>query len=281
MIEIGKWNTLKITRKKDFGVYLADEEDETKDVLLPSRQVPKDAKIGDMLKVFIYKDSMDRLISTMKTPYITIDELAVLRCVSTSSIGAFMDWGLEKDLLMPFKQQTGKVVEGKDYLVRMYLDKTERLCVSMKLYNYLSTDSPYSAGDIVTCIVYESNPELGAFVAVDAKYNGLIPRREIHTKIMAGDILSGRVTKVRDDGKLYITTLKPIDEQMKEDCGIILNIIKSYDGILPFDDKTDKEVIERECGLSKNAFKRAVGRLLKSGAIIKKENKIFLNEEGD
>lgn len=194
-------------------------------------------------------------------------QLTVLKCISVSSIGAFMDWGLEKDILLPFREQTCKVTEGREYLVRMYLDKSERLCVSMKVYNDLSSASPYKAGDSVSGIVHEFNSELGAFLAVDNKYSALIPKREIHSKIMVGDKISGRVSKVRDDGKLDITILKPINEQIEADCSMIIDIINSYDGVLPFTDRADKEVIEKEFGMSKNAFKRAVGRLLKQGRI--------------
>lgn len=279
MIEIGKWNSLEIVKIKDFGFYLGAEDDNTMDVLLPIKQVPHGAGKGDRIDVFVYRDSKDRLIATVNEPYITLGELKVLKCISVSSIGAFMDWGLEKDILLPFREQTCKVIEGREYLVRMYLDKSERLCVSMKVYDYLSSSSPYGEGDSVTGIVHEFNPELGAFVAVDNKYTALIPKREIHSKIIVGDVISGRVSKVREDGKLDITILKPINEQIDADCGMILDIIESYDGILPFNDRADREIIEREFGMSKNAFKRAVGRLLKQGRVRITENSIIIIKE--
>lgn len=266
MIRLGEWNELEVVKEKDFGIYLSDKE-KSAEVLLPGKEVPKTTRIGDKLKVFIYRDSSDRIIATMETPLITMGELAVLRCAHLSKIGAFMDWGLPKDILLPFKEQKGKVEEGKEYLVRMYADRSDRLCVSMKVYSYLSTDSPYKEGDEVSGIVYEYSHELGAFVAVDDKYSALIPKKEIHSRINVGDRITGRVANVREDGKMNITIQKPIKQQIEQDSEMVFKIIESYGGILPFNDKADKEVIEREFGLSKNAFKRAVGRLLKQGQV--------------
>lgn len=277
MLKIGEWNNLKVIKQKDFGIYLSDDE-ESGDVLLPVKQVPAGVSKGEYLKVFIYKDSRDRIIATVNEPYITMGQIKLLACKSLSSIGAFMDWGLEKDILLPFREQTCRVEEGKEYLVKMYLDKSERLCVSMKIYNSLSTDSPYKEGDTVEGIIHEYNPELGAFVAVDEKYSGLIPKKEIHSRMQPGDRISGRVSKVREDGKLDITILKPINEQIDEDADLVMNVIRSYNGVLPFTDRADKEIIARELGLGKNAFKRAVGRLLKQGRIEITEKNIIEKE---
>ncbi|MGN0394891.1 MAG: S1 RNA-binding domain-containing protein [Coprococcus sp.] len=266
MINIGEWNELEVVKGKDFGIYLTDKE-RSQEVLLPAKEVPDGTHIGDRVNVFIYRDSSDRIIATVATPYITLGELACLRCVGVTKIGAFMDWGLPKDILLPFKEQKGKVEEGREYLVRMYKDRSDRLCVSMKVYSYLSSDAPYKAGDDVEGVVYEFNPQLGAFVAVDNKYSALIPMKEIHSRINVGDKLQGRVANVREDGKLNLTIQKPIKQQIEEDSEMIYRIIESYNGILPFNDRADKEIIERECGLSKNAFKRAVGRLLRQGRI--------------
>lgn len=266
MIKIGEWNPLKVIKEKEFGVYLADESEEN-DVLLPIKQVPMGTKRGTEINAFVYRDSSDRLIATTNEPYITLGKLAVLKCVGVTRIGAFMDWGLEKDILLPFKEQVGKVEEGKEYLVRMYKDKSDRLCVSMKVYEYLKTDAPYKAGDAISGIVIEFNPKMGAFVAVDNIYSALLPMKEIHSRIHVGDIIEGRVANVREDGKLNLVKQKPINIQIDEDSQMVYGIIKSYNGRLPFTDKADKEIIEREFGLSKNAFKRAVGRLLKEGKI--------------
>lgn len=278
MIRIGEWNRLVVIRQKEFGVYLSDGSDEA-DVLLPQKQVPEGTRRGDELEVFIYRDSADRLIATLNKPLITLGELAVLKCVEVTKIGAFMDWGLEKDILLPFKEQTMRVKEGSSYLVRMYKDKSERLCVSMKIYSYLSTNSPYAVGDHVSGTIYELNDSLGAFVAVDNKYSALIPKRELHSHINVGTCIEARISEIREDGKINLTIQKPIREQMAADSEMILSIIKSYDGILPFTDKADKELIEKEFGLSKNAFKRAVGMLLKEGKIEITAKNIILKQE--
>ena len=275
MIEIGKWQTLQVRREKDFGIYLGDDEDSDEAVLLPKKQVPEGTKTGDCLRVFIYRDSEDRLIATTNTPLITLEEIAVLKVISVGSIGAFMDWGLEKDILLPFKEQTGKVEEGNEYLVRMYVDKSSRLCVSMRLYDDLSCESPYKKDDEITGIVYQLSEQLGALVAVDSQYSALIPKQEIKEKISLGQRIQGRVSEVRPDGKLNISMRRLAHLQIEEDSEKILEVIASYDGVLPFTDKVGADVIERELALSKNAFKRAVGKLLKEKKIQITENSII------
>lgn len=278
MIRIGEWNDLVIKREKEFGVYLGCADDD-REVLLPRKQIPNGAKIGEHINVFIYRDSDDRIIATVKVPYITMGKMAVLRCVGTTKIGAFMDWGLEKDILLPFKEQSGLVREGREYLVRMYMDKSDRLCVSMKVYEYLSCESPYKQGDEISGIVIEYKSEYGAFVAVDNKYAALIPGKEIHSAIYPGDKIEGRVADVREDGKLNLTLQKPAKVQTRENAEMIMNIIESYNGVLPFNDKADTTVIEKEFGISKRAFKMAVGKLLKDGFIRITENSIELITE--
>ena len=150
MIEIGKWQTLQVIRSKDFGVYLAEKQGDSDAVLLPRKQVPEGLKAGGEIEVFVYLDSSDRPIATVNKPLITLHEIKRLRVASVSKIGAFMDWGLEKDILMPFKEMFAKVREGKEYLVYMYMDKSNRPCVSMRLYEHLATDSPYNKGDQVS-----------------------------------------------------------------------------------------------------------------------------------
>lgn len=274
MIEIGKWQTLVVVRSKDFGVYLAQQEGDKDAVLLPRKQVPDDLKAGSSIEVFVYLDSTDRPIATTNKPLITLGEIAKLKVASVGNIGAFMDWGLEKDILMPFKEMVGKVREGNEYLVYMYMDKSNRPCVSMRLYEYLSTDSPYSKGDMVEGYVYQINEKMGAFVAVANQYQGLIPMQELHKKVRVGDVLSLRVSEVREDGKMNLSMVKLAYQQMEEDSEMVYQAILSYDGVLPFTDKASPEIIEREMGLSKNAFKRAVGKLLKEGRIEIRERSI-------
>lgn len=276
MIEIGKWQTLRVIRSKEFGVYLAEQEGDKDAVLLPRKQVPEGLKAGGEIEVFVYLDSSDRPIATVNQPLITLFQIAKLSVASVGNIGAFMNWGLEKDILLPFKEMVGKVREGKEYLVYMYLDKSSRPCVSMKLYEHLRTDSPYEKGDEVKGYIYQINDKLGAFVAVDNCYQGLIPKQELHKRLHVGDEATLRVSNVREDGKLNLSLTRPAYQQMDEDSEMVYQAILSYDGVLPFTDKASPEIIEREMGLSKNAFKRAVGRLLKEKRIEIREKSIVI-----
>lgn len=268
MIEIGKWNTLKVIRSKEFGIYLGEDNSSTAEtVLLPRKQVPEGIKAGATMRVFIYRDSQDRLIATVNEPYITVDEIKKLRVKNVSSIGAFMDCGLERDVFLPFKEQTTNVKEKGEYLVRMYVDKTGRLCVSMKLYNYLLPVEGYVKGQYFKGTVYEYKKGLGALVAIEDKYSGLIHESELFNKVHIGEEVSGRIINIREDGKADLALREPIHVQINEDSEMVYDIIKSYKGIITFSDKTDKDVIQKEFGLSKNAFKRAVGKLYKDGRI--------------
>ena len=267
MIELGKKQTLKVIRMKDFGVYLGETAESELSVLLPKKQVPEGTKIGDDLEVFIYKDSEDRLIATTGVPKLQVGETAVLEVKEVSKIGAFLDMGLEKDLLLPFKEQNHKVRQGEKCLVALYIDKSQRLAATMRVYAYMSNQSPYKKEDRVTGTVYEIKEELGAFVAVDNQYYGLIPKRELLSSIHEGDVVEARVTKVRDDGKLDLIPKEKAYIQMDADSELVMKVIDEFDGVLPFNDKASPEVIKREFDMSKNAFKRAVGHLLKEGKI--------------
>ena len=264
MIELGKINKLAMVKNTEHGVYLGDKDEK---VLLPRKQVPEGLSTGDEISVFVYRDSMDRLIATVNEPLIKLGEIACLKCKDVNKVGAFLDWGLEKDLFMPYKEQTVKAAVGKSYLVALYIDKSNRLSATMKIYDYLSTESSYSKDDKVTGYVYNINPEYGAFVAIDNKFNAMIGKNELLPKIKIGDVVNGRVTNVREDGKLDISMKEKAYIQMDEDAVIVLRTIEEYGGVLPFSDKASPEVIKRELNMSKNQFKRAVGRLLKEGKV--------------
>lgn len=261
---LGKKRTLMVVKKVDFGVYLGTNEER---VLLPKKQVPRDIEIGDPIEVFLYKDSSDRLIATTTTPKITLDELAVLEVADTAKIGAFLNWGLEKDLLLPFKEQTSKVKKGDKVLVALYIDKSGRLCATMKVYPKLRTDHSYQKDDQVQGIIYDKSDNFGMFVAVDNCYSALIPKREAFGDLKVGDVVEARVAKVREDGKIDLSVRKKAFMQMDDDATMILRRMEEYGGKLPFTDKADPELISKEFGMSKNAFKRAVGRLLKEKKI--------------
>lgn len=250
-----------------------------KGVLLPKKQVPEGAKTGDPLEVFLYKDSEDRIIATTTRPKISLGETAVLEVKETSKIGAFLDMGLEKDLLLPFKEQTHAVKKGEKCLVALYVDKSKRLAATMKVYSYLRSDAPYKTGDDINGFVFEINPELGAFVAVDGIYHGMIPRRELFGGFKVGPGGPLPCDKGARDGKLDLSAREKAYNQIFEDAELVLKVIGEFDGVLPFNDKADPEVIAREFKLSKNAFKRAVGHLLKEGKIEITEKSIRVLEE--
>lgn len=278
MIILGKKQSLLVVKKVEFGIYLAENRDaEAKDrILLPGKQVPEGTKEGDRLEVFIYKDSQDRLIATTREPKLKVGEVGVLNVSQVTKIGAFLDWGLEKDLLLPYHEQTLRVREGEDVLVAVYVDKSGRLCATMKVYHYLSTRAPYVIGDMVKGRVYQISDNFGVFVAVDDKYSALIPKREAAGKYRPGQILELRVTEVKEDGKMNVSDRQKAYIQINEDAECVYSVIEEFAGVLPFDDKASPEVIQREFGLSKAAFKRAVGHLLKEGKIEIKDRRIYI-----
>lgn len=276
MIELGKKQVLKVLRCKEIGVYLGEGDGEEKGILLPRKQVPDGIKAGSSLEVFIYKDSEDRLIATVNEPLIMLGETAVLEVAEVSKIGAFLKWGLERDLFLPFKEQRWKVRKGERVFVALYVDKSKRLCATMKTDDYLSSDSPYKKDDSVTGIIYEINPKLGAFIAIEGKYFGLIPASEAGRDLKSGMTVEARVARVREDGKLVLSAREKAYKQLSIDAESVFSLIEDYAGVLPFTDKSDPELIKLETGLSKNAFKRAVGHLLKEGKIQIKENSIEL-----
>ncbi len=274
MLLLGEKQELIVVKPVTFGVYLSDAPDGKERVLLPGKEVPEGTRAGDVLQVFLYKDSKDRLIATTREPALTLGKTAVLTVREISKIGAFLDWGLEKDLLLPFREQTAKLEAGDSCLAALYIDKSSRLCATMKVYHYLEKKSPYKAGDQVDGRVYEISGNFGAFVAVDDRYTALIPAREVPTGIKAGDLIHARVTGVKEDGKLDLSIREKAYLQIDEDAENIMQVIDEFEGVLPFNDKVSPEIIKREFGLSKNAFKRAVGRLLKQGRIEIEENRI-------
>lgn len=266
-MELGKIQLLTVVKKVDFGVYLAEPERPDERVLLPKKQVPEGIQPGDELEVFLYKDSQDRLIATTAKPGLLLGEVARLKVRDVAKIGAFLDWGLEKDLFLPFRQQTRKVRVGEECLVGLYTDKSDRLCATMNVYEYLRTDSPYKKDDHVKGMIYQISENFGAFVAVDDCYSGLIPKKEFFGQARIGDHIEARVTGVKEDGKLDLSLREKGYLQMEADAEAVMKVIEEFDGVLPFNDKASPEVIKREFSLSKNAFKRAVGHLLKERRI--------------
>ena len=268
MIQLGKRQELKIVKRVEFGVYLADTDNAEERVRLPGKEVPEGTQIGDVISVFIYRDSKDRLISTTREPLISVGQTALLRVTDVGKYGAFLDWNLEKDLLLPFKEQTTQLKPGDKCLVALYIDKSNRLCTTMKVYRYLRTDSPYQKNDMVEGVVYEINEKFGVFVAVDDCYSGLIPAREPAQGIRVSERLKMRVDDVLEDGKLTLSIRDKAYIQMNKDADEIMKLIERKGGKLSFNDKADPELIRCETGMSKNEFKRAVGNLYKQRLIM-------------
>lgn len=274
MFQLGKKQNLIVVKEVEFGVYLGESENAAMDerVLLPKKQVPANCRQGDAIEVFLYRDSKDRLIATTNMPKLMVGEVGFLEVSQVTRIGAFLDWGLEKDVLLPYKEQTRKVQEGENILVALYIDKSSRLAATMNVYEYLRKDSGYKKDDMVSGMIYQTSDNFGVFVAVDNLYSALIPKKEVVGELRIGDTVSARVTAVKPDGKLDLSVREKAYLQIEKDAEQILKIIDSFDGVLPFTDRANPEVIKRETHMSKNEFKRAVGNLLKNGRIEIKES---------
>lgn len=288
MILLGKMQTLRVIKKADPGVYLASldtaeegtaaPEDKQMQLHVPSILLPKrqaeGLEIGNEPEVFVYKDSEDRPIATTARPSLVMGEIKKLVVKEVNNIGAFLDWGLAKDLFLPFKEQTYPVKNGDSVLVTLYIDKSSRLCATMKLYPYLPSNSPYQREDRVSGTVYEIIDSFGAYVAVDDQFSALIPKHQLFTKLAAGETVSAHVTKVQPDGRLELSIRERSYLLLGTDGEKIYEMLCQAGGFLPYHDKTSPELIQAKFGLSKSAFKRAIGHLQKNGKIIIEEDGI-------
>jgi len=279
LLETGKVNQLKLSHFTSFGAYLDPGTGLRRDqVLLPGNQIPRGAKEGDVINAFIYRDSEDRLIATTKVPLAQVGQLAYLPVTANTEFGAFLDFGLDRGLFLPFSEQRYPLKIFKRYLVYLYLDKSQRISCTTDIYKYLTSDSPYQKNDKVKGTVYLVKPEIGAFVAVDDKYLALIPVNEFYGEIDNGDKIEARVIRVRDDGKLDLSARELSYKQMESDAEILLKKMEQNKGFLPLSEKASPEEIEKMFNLSKAAYKRAVGTLLKSNKIVKTEKGIKINK---
>ena len=282
-MRLGYTQTLVAVKKTDFGLFLTDiekKDDKNRDlgdeVLLPKNQVTEDMRVGSEIEVFLYKDSEDRMIATRLVPYIKIGEIKKLRVKEVNKIGAFLDWGLPKDLLLPFKEQIYDIKSGDEILVTVYIDFSDRLCATMDLYSRLSLLPPYQKDDMVKGTVYQVHEQFGAYVAVDNKYSALVPKKELHRELKPGDEIEARVLEVKEDGKLDLSLRQKAYVQMDADSALILDKLKQAGGSLPYQDKSSAEEIKEEFNLSKAAFKRAIGRLYKERVIVIEKDGIRL-----
>lgn len=278
MIRLGEVQELEIKRFASVGAFLNTEEELERDVLLPKSQVPENAKVGDKVKVFIYNDSRDRIIATTTMPKASLGQLGYLTVVDATRIGYFLDWGLDKDLFLPFGETVGTVEKGKSYLVGVYIDKSNRLCGTMKIRDMLSTDSPFKENDLVEGTIYSINRDIGAFVAVEDKYDGLIPKKELLGVYELGQRVEVRISRVLDDGKLDLSLRDRAYIQMETDAQTIMERLKENKGILNLNDNSPAQLIREELEMSKSGFKRAVGRLLREEMIEFTKNGIRLKE---
>lgn len=275
MIELGKFQTLYVKKAASCGVYLAESSAaSTKMVLLPKKHAPANVKVGDSVHVFIYRDSEDRLIATTYKPKITIGQIAELTVVHSDKNGVFLDMGLERDLFLPFAQQTKDLCVGERALVAMYIDKSDRLCATMKLFDHLRTDSSYQVGERTIGTVYLVHKELGIFVAVDNQYAGIIYSQNICDIPAIGDRIDVTIQKIHPDGKLVLSNRQAPKLQITSHAEAIWVWLSQNKGVIPFNDKADPMVIRNAFNMSKADFKRAIGRLLKEGKVVIKENSI-------
>lgn len=275
-MEIGKVNRLKVARDTDFGFYLVDED--RNEVLLPNAYVSDDLKINDEIEVFIYKDSEDRIVATTLKPYAELNKFAFLEAKEVNKFGAFMDWGLPKDLMVPYAEQNEQLHEGEWYLIYLQRDeKTDRLFGSNKINRFVKfKDIDVKPGDEVDLLLYRIS-DLGMSVIVNNSYKGLIFRSDIHKNIQPGDRIKGFVKKLRPDGKIDIS-LEPIgyEKSIDKNANIILTALKEDRGFLNLTDKSAPEEIKHILGLSKKAFKKGLGFLYKQKIVEIKEDGIKL-----
>lgn len=264
MLALGRYNKLKISRITATGAFLATDEG---DILLPGRFIPAGARAGDDIEVFVYRDSEDRLVATTQTPRAVVGEFALLRVKDNTRVGAFLDWGLDKDLLLPFGEQPTPVKKGEQVLVRLYLDNSDRIAASARLEKFLiPADGSLSEGDEVALLPYAFT-ELGAKVIVDNTYGGLLFRNELYAGPARGERLRGYVKKIREDGKIDVTLRKGGAHEAAADRETILAALKAHDGFLPLTDKSSPEAIAGLLRLSKKSFKKGAGGLYKEGLI--------------
>lgn len=275
MIELGKIQTLIVDRIVSSGYFLTDE-DKTDDILLPGKFVDEELELDDEVEVFVYKDSKDRPIATLKKPYVNVGEIGFLNVVDVTKFGAFLDWGIDKDVFLPFKEQRRRAEVNKRYLVGIYLDKSQRFCATMKIYNFLKSNAPYKKDDMVKGTIYQKSEELGLLVAVDNKYHALIPKSQVTNGLKLGDEIEARVSDVREDGKIILAIRDKAHNMIDKDAQLILDKLMINNGQLKVNDKSSPETIKNKFNISKKAFKRAIGSLYKKKMIEFSENGIKL-----
>ncbi len=277
-LQLGKYNRLEVIKELDFGLYLDGFEGE--EILIPRVYVPEGTQIGQFLDVFIYRDSEDRLIATTLKPYATVGEFAYLKVKDVSKLGVFLDWGLMKDLLVPFGEQQSKMAVGRSYLVYIYVDEeTQRIVASAKIDKFLPNDAEeFTEKQQVELLPYEYT-DLGIKALINKCKIGVIYKNEVFKSVNLGEFTIGYIKKIREDGKIDLTLEKIGFERIDNTKSFILSQLNNHNGFLPYNDKTSAEVIYSNLQMSKKDFKKAVGGLYKDMQIIIKEDGIYINKQ--
>jgi len=278
MAELGKIQKLEIVKKVDFGLYL--DGGEQGEILMPKRYASPDMEIGDVIDVIVYLDGEERYLATTEQPLATVGKFACLKVNSVENAGAFLDWGVSKELLVPFSEQKVKMEVGRSYVVYVYLDTlTDRIVASMKLEKHFSKEKPtYQVNDEVELLIWTPT-DLGYKVIVDNTFQGIVYKNEIFKKLISGEKIKGYIKKVREDDKLDITIHKQGHTKIDKSADKILQLLNKTGGTLPYNDKTDPEVIYSIFGMSKKTFKQSIGNLFKQRVIVIEDNGISLIPE--
>lgn len=275
MVEIGKFNTLTVIKIVDFGIYL--DGGERGEILMPKEYVPANCFPDDEVKAFIYFDSEDRIVATTEIPYVQVGEFAFLKTVAVSSVGAFLDWGLRKDLLVPFREQRDPMVEGKSYLVYAYVDKaSDRIVASTKIDKYLDQVFPDYTPNQEVDILVARKTDLGYAVIVNNAHWGLIYDNEIFQQVKIGQRLKAYIKQVREDDKIDVSLQPSGFAKIEGLAAVVLDKLKDYGGVLDLSDKSEPEEIYRVFACSKKNYKKAIGTLLKQGLIEISSDEIHL-----
>lgn len=278
MTEIGRLNRLIVVKELDQGVYL--DGDDLGEILLPGRYVPGDCKPGSSIEVFIYRDSGDRIIATTQTPFAMVGQFAALKVVSVNSSGAFLDWGLDKDLLVPFREQKQKMEEGKSYVVFVYLDdKSDRIAASSKLDKFLGRQPARFQQDQEVELLVCEQTDIGYKAIINNTHGGILYKNEVFQPLEMGRYIKGFIKKVRDDGKIDLSLQKPGYEKVDDLSGRIIHTLREQRGFISVTDKSSPEVIYELFGVSKKTYKKAIGALYKKRIIALEEDGIRLIDE--
>ena len=277
MIVLGDYNTLRVVKFVDFGIYLDGQEHG--EILMPKRYVPEGCKVDDELEVFLYFDSEDRLIATTEKPMVTVNNFAYLEVVSVTTVGAFLNWGLMKDLLLPYAKQKRRPEVGEKLMVYMYFDEESgRLAASAKIDSFLNKEDPeFKENEEVKLQVYDKT-DLGYKAIINNTHSGIIYKNEIFTKLTIGDITTGYIKKVREDNKIDLMLQKPGFEKIDNSALVIIDYLKAHDGLMPYNDKSASGEIQKVFGISKKTFKKALGGLYKLKKITINEKGVMLNK---